>query len=72
VLRNKIAHAQRGPSRDRLDIVSDAIVAVGGVQVGHREQMVEDMLRQVALAQLPITPLLQRHVNIADGSVQCA
>jgi len=45
MLRNKIVHAQGGPSRDRLDIVTDAIIAVGGVQAGHRQQMVDDMLR---------------------------
>ena len=37
--RDKVTDARRGPPGDRLDVVSEAIIAVVGMQFGHGQQV---------------------------------
>ena len=50
MLRDVIADARRGPSDDRLDVVGEPIVPVVGVELGHRQQVAGEMLRQIPRA----------------------
>ena len=50
--RNKVADTRRGPSCDRLDIMSRAIVTVCGVQTSHCDYVVEDVLGQLQAAKV--------------------
>src|SRR5215468_6215596 len=68
VSRHKIPDAGRRPADDRLDIVCEAIVAVGGMETGHSQQMLEHVVWQLAAAQLLVPPLLQGHIHIGDGA----
>jgi hypothetical protein len=61
VTRNIVSGARGGPSCDRLDIVCKTIIAVGGMESRHCQQMLEDMVRQIATAKLLVPPLLQGH-----------
>ena len=70
VLRDEVTDACRGPSRDRLDVVRKTIVAVVGMELGHGQQVVEDVVRQTASSKLPVSPLLQRHIDVSDGSAE--
>ena len=72
VTRHKVTDAGRRPAGDRLDIVCKAIIAVGGMEAGHGQQVLEDMLRQLAAAQLLVPPLLQGHIHIPDGAPSAA
>ena len=40
--------AGRRPAKDRLDIVGEAVVAVGGVKLSHRQKVLIDVLGQAA------------------------
>jgi hypothetical protein len=67
---HKVTHACRGPSDDRLDIVRETIIPVGGMEAGHSQQVLEDMVRQIAAAQFLVSPLLQWHLDIGDGATE--
>ena len=54
MFRDVIADARRGPSGDRLDVVSEPIVAVVGVEFGHGQQMAAEVLRQVPAVELSL------------------
>jgi hypothetical protein len=47
---HKVPDAGRRPAGDRLDIVRQAIIAVGGMEAGHSQQVLEDMVRPLAAA----------------------
>src|SRR5215831_7846995 len=64
VPRHKVMDAGRRLASDRLDIVRQAIIAVGGMEVGHGQQMLENVIRQLAAAQLLVPPLLQGDIHI--------
>ena len=68
--RNKVAATCRRPSGDRLDIVREAIISIGGMEAGHSEQVLKKMVRQIAAAKLLVPPLFQRDINICDGSTE--
>ena len=38
-----VAHARRGPACNRFDVVAEPIVPVGGVQAGHRQQVLDEV-----------------------------
>ena len=44
----------------------EAVVAVGGVKLRHRQQVFGDVLRQAACPQLLVAPLLEGHVHVGD------
>ena len=44
----------------------EAIIAVGGMQPGHRQQVLKDMAPAVRMNAAPVAPLLQRHIDIGD------
>src|SRR5207249_1065152 len=50
VLGHKVPHARGPPSRDRLDVVRETIVMVGGVEARHGQQVLEDVVGQLAPA----------------------
>ncbi len=58
VMRHKLTDAGCGPSCDRLDIVGETIITVGGVEARHGQQVLENMVRQIAAAKLLVSPLL--------------
>lgn len=60
----------RRSSEDILDVRRQPVIRVGGVQMPHRQQMFEDVLRQMASAQF-FGPRLDRHVDIRDLAPQC-
>ena len=60
----------RRSSEDILDVRRQPVIRVGGVQMPHRQQMFEDVLRQMASAQF-FGPRLDRHVDIGDLAPQC-
>ena len=64
--RNKVADARRAPSYDRLGIMSRAIVAVGSMETSHCEYVVEDVLGQLQIPKLRVTPRLERNIDISD------
>ena len=68
MLRGKVTDTRRRPSCDRLDIVRETIIAIGGVEAGHGQEVLEDMLGQIAAVQLLVPPLLQWYIDISDGS----
>jgi hypothetical protein len=41
------------------------------MEAGHGQQVLEDMVRQIAAAKLLVSPLLQWHINIGDASTEC-
>ena len=69
--RYKVTDAGRRPACDRLDIVSQTIITVGGMEVGHRHQVLEEMVRQIAAAKLLVPLFFQWHIDIGDGSTEC-
>ena len=70
MLRHKVTDARRGPPRDCLDIVRETIITVGGMEVGHRQEVLEDMVGQIPAAQFMVAPLLQRYIDISDGPTE--
>ena len=71
MVRHKVTDARRGPPRDCLDIVRETIITVSGMEAGHCQEMLEDMVGQIAAAQFLGAPLLQRYINISDGPTEC-
>src|SRR5271166_4848585 len=65
-LRDKIADTCRRPSNDRFDIASRTIISVSSVEASHCQDVVEDMVGQLQIPKLRITPLIERHVDIGD------
>jgi aspartyl-tRNA(Asn)/glutamyl-tRNA(Gln) amidotransferase subunit A len=57
VPRDKVTGAGCWPSRYSLDILRKAIISVRSMETGHREQVLKDMVGQIALAQLLVAPL---------------
>jgi hypothetical protein len=58
------------PSRDRFDIVRESIISIGGMETGHGEQVLKNMVGQIAAAKLLVPPLFQWDINIGDGSTE--
>src|SRR5262249_41976441 len=52
VLSHKVTDAGRRSAGDRLDIVREAIIPIGGMELGHGQHMRQDIVRQVAEARL--------------------
>src|SRR6185369_11522485 len=70
VTRYKVADACRWPSRDRLDIVGETIIPIGGMEPGHGQQVLEDMAGQIAAAKLPVPPFFEGHIDVGDGAAE--
>ena len=70
-MRYEVVHRGCGPSCDHFHIVRDSIVAVRGVQLRHRLQMMEDVVGQIALAQF-VAPLLEWYVDVTNRFAQRA
>src|SRR5262249_34685025 len=66
VPRHEVVYTGRGTADDYLDVVGEAVVAVGGVQLRHRQQVLKDVLRQAPRPQLLVTPLPHPHVLPSD------
>jgi hypothetical protein len=68
--RHEVTGAGRRPSRGRLDIVRETVIAVGGLEPGHDQQVLGDMVRQLAGAQLLVSPGLEGYIDISDGATE--
>src|SRR5713101_7902125 len=64
--RDKVADTGRGPSGNRLDIMSRAIVTIGGMETSHREYVLEHVLGQLQAAKIRVAPLAERYIDITD------
>ena len=65
--RGKVTDARCGPPGDCLDVMRQTIITVGGMEAGYGHDMFEEMVGQIAAAQLLVAPLLQRYINVGDG-----
>lgn len=72
VLRHKVTNACCGPSGDLLDILCKTVIAIRGMETGHGQEMFIEMLRQITLTQLPVAPLIERHIDLRNRSSQCS
>jgi hypothetical protein len=48
VFRDVLPDTRRGPAGDRLEVVSEPIIAVVGMKLGHGPHVAEDVARQTA------------------------
>src|SRR6266478_4520446 len=71
VLRHKITNACCGPSDECLDIVSEAIITISGVEAGHGQEVFRDMVGQIVCTHDLVAPLIERHINVPDGPTEC-
>jgi hypothetical protein len=46
-MRHKGTGAGRWPAGDRLDIMRETIIPIGGMELGHSQQVLEDMVRHM-------------------------
>jgi hypothetical protein len=67
---NKITDAGRRPSCDRLYIMRETIITIGGMETGHGRQVLEDMVRQIAAAKLLVPPFFEWHIDVGNGSTE--
>jgi hypothetical protein len=68
--RHELLGARWRSPGDCLYILRETIITAGGMETGHGQQVIEDMLGQIAAVQLFIKPLLHRHIDIGDGSAE--
>jgi hypothetical protein len=68
--RDEVTDALRRPPGDCLDVMRQTIITVGGMEAGHGPEMFEYMVGQIAAAQLLVAPLLQRYIDVSDGSAE--
>jgi hypothetical protein len=61
--------ACRRSPEDCLYIVRQTIIATGSMQMSHGEQMLQNMLREIATAKFLIPPFVHWHINIGDRSL---
>lgn len=66
---DKVAEACRAFSGYSLDFMSKAVISIGGMEMGHGEQMIKKMGRQIAAAKL-LLPLIERNIDICDVSTE--
>ena len=71
VLCDKGTNARRRPAGDSRDIVRETITTVSGVEAGHGQEMFKEMLGQIVPAHFLVTPLIERHIEVRDGSTEC-
>jgi len=69
VTRDEVAAACCGTSRDRVNIVRETIISIGGVEAGHAKQVLKNLVRQIAAAKL-LPPLFQWDINIGNSSTE--
>jgi hypothetical protein len=59
-------------TRDRaIDVVREEIITISGVEAGHGQEMFRDMVGQIVCTHNLVAPLIERHVNVPDGPVEC-
>src|SRR6266508_3756410 len=48
----------------------ETIISIGGMEAGHSEQVLKNMVGQIAAAKFLVPPLFQWDINIGDGSTE--
>jgi hypothetical protein len=41
------------------------------MKAGHGQEVFKEMLGQIAPAQFLVTPLIERHIDVREGSTEC-
>jgi hypothetical protein len=48
----------------------ETIITVSSMEAGHGQKVLRDMVGQVLPTQYLVTPLIERHVDVPDGSIE--